>query len=163
MCGVFLLLFLLPLIWVRRETLFGLMQVEVVFFYFCTHKGTHVQTVTTTQLVLPLQDHTHTLHLRMQQMGKTSVVCVAAACKHGSFLLPNGWCLSLPLSLKHTLRESVKIPIIHLAFFPSMSDAIIKSGAKFELVSRCAAHQQSSFPPVSVFLLSGCACAPSKA
>ncbi len=43
------------------------------------------------------------------------------------------------MSLSHThtyKRESVKIPIIRLAFSPSMLGAVIKSEAKFELVSQ---------------------------
>lgn len=44
---------------------------------------------------------------------------------------------SVPLSHTHTYeRESVKIPIIRLAFSPSMLGAVIKSEAKFELVSQ---------------------------
>lgn len=63
------------------------------------------------------------------------------------------------LSLVHSVSfthsgESVKIPIIRLAFSPSMLDAVIKRGAKFELVSKSDGPQPTNRPPFPSLALS---------
>ena len=113
------------------------------------HPPTHAYTQWHQHTHLVLSPCTHTTISTASEHNKWGKHqgCVAAARKHGSVLLPTGWCLSLSLSLSLSLiltdslpqthtRESVKIPIIRLAFSPSMLGAIIKSGAKFELVSQ---------------------------
>ena len=118
-------------------------QVEMLYPYLCTHTPTRSDKYAPGSVTLG----THTSVSPTSEYNKWGKhqECVTAARKHGSVLLPTGWCLSLSLILTdsftrtHTqthTRESVKIPIIRLAFPPSMLGAVIKIGAKFEVVGQ---------------------------